>query len=552
MLKKGSGVRLVAAGICAALMVGPLAGCQPQSGGTSGGTSSDELLEFEFYRNYSWDVGRYEFDETNDISKWVIDNKKVKVNFSWPGGSAEDKFTLMVASDTLPEVVMIPRDSTWLNLISKDGKSDKILALDEFYEKYEGYRTNVSQEVVDFTRVNGKIYGILNWPKMGDGWMGYGTGLIINRDMYEELGSPDISTLDGLYQYLKKVKEADPTVVPLQPGSGEVTFGLIWCSFGEGRIPEDTYGIMRKDVDGKLVHIINDPKFPDFIKYLRKLYQEGLISPEYSIEMSEPVMDKLKKSKVAVFCGVDGINVADSARSILEAAGRENPYDSVPLPAAPGVSADDIVSGQSSNVGWNVICLTNNANMKDGEFVEGRAEAIYAYLDWVFSNEGQRLMLCGPEGELWEGLDENDFPIFKPGKSLNLSSEEMKKLPIGQFMYPGNASYVDALKNSIYSTMAPEEREWRVNQQMKYANQLRDTTEFTGIESIDDNEISQIYVRADDYWKAKMVELVVGDEDVDTMIATIKKDLYGSYSYGVYEEYATKVWQENREKMNLS
>ncbi len=512
--------------------------------------AEDELLEFEFYRNYSWDVGKYEFDETNLISKWVIDNKKVKVNFTWPGGSAEDKFNLMVASNTLPEVIMIPRDSTWLNLISEDGLSDKIMPLDDFYNKYEGYRTNVAKETVDFTRINGKIYGMLNWPKQGD-WMGYGTGLVINRKIYEQLGSPDISTLDGLYEYLKMVKAADPSIVPFQPASAEVTFGLLWCCFGEGRIPEDSYGIMRRDVDGKLVHIINDPKFPEFIAYLRKLYKEGLISPEYSIEMAEPIMTKLKKQQVAVFCGVDGINTADSARSILEAAGRENPYDVVPLPAANGVDPSTIVSGQSSAVGWNVICITQNANYKDGKYVEGRAEAIYAYLDWVFSNEGQRLMLCGPEGELWEGLDENDFPIFKEGKSLNLTSEEMKRLPVGNFMYPGNASYVDSLKNTLFGTQDPSERSWTVNQQMKFANQLREATEFTGIESIDDLEISRIYVRADDYWKGKMVELVVGDEDIGSMIATIKNDLYGSYEYGRYEEYATRVWKENRVKMNL-
>lgn len=542
-------VRMLSLILCLMFLLCTLTSCKKNEEGTSGEEKSD-LLEFEFYRDYSWDVGKYEFDETNLISKWVIDNKKVKVNFTWPGGSAEDKFNLMVASNTLPEVIMIPRDSTWLNLISSDGLSDKILPLDEFYYKYEGYRTNVDAATVDFTRVNGKIYGMLNWPKQGE-WMGYGTGLVINKKIYEELGSPDISTLDGLYEYLKMVKAADPSIVPFQPASGEVTFGLLWCCYGDGRIPEDTYGIMRKDVDGKLVHIINDPRFPEFISFLRKLYKEALISPEYSIEMAEPIMTKLKKQKVAVFCGVDGINVADSARSVLEAAGRENPYDCVPLPAAPGTDPATIVSGQSSAVGWNVICLTQNANYENGVYVEGRAEAIYAYLDWVFSNEGQRLMLCGPEGELWEGLDENDFPIFKEGKSLNLTSDEMKRIPVGNFMYPGNASYVDSLKNDLFGKLDPSELSWTNIQQMKFANQLREATEFTGIESIEDMEISQIYVRADDYWKGKMVELVVSDDDIDTMLATIKTDLYGSYQYGRYEEYATNVWKENRVKMNL-
>ncbi len=537
-------VRRLMVAILAIVMVLSLAGCKSNNDSQK---KADDLLKFEFYRNYAWDVGKYPFDETNEIAKWVINNKKVKVNFTWPGGSAEDKLNLMVASDSLPEVIMVSRDSVWLDLINKG----KLMPLDDFYEKYEGYRNNVARETVDFTRINGHIYGILNWPR-DEGFLGYGTGLVINRKIYEELGSPDISTLDGLYKYLKMVKEADPSIVPLQPGSNEVTFALLWCCFGGGRVPEDSYGITRNPVDGKLVHVINDPRFPEFIKYLRKLYQEGLISPEYSIEMAEPIMDKLKKRKVAVFCGADGINVADSARSILEAAGKENPYDCVPLPAAPGVDPQTIVSGQAGVVGWNVICLTNNAGKINGKEVEGRAEAIYAYLDWVFSNEGQRLMLCGPEGELWQGLDENDFPIFKEGKSLNLTGEELKRLPVGQFMYPGNATYVDSLKNTLFADADPAKQDWRTNQQLKFINQLRETTCFTGIESIEDEEISRIYVRADDYWKAKMVELVMGKEDVDTMLATIKNDLYDSYQYGKYEEYATKVWQENLMKMGLA
>lgn len=520
-----------------------------QSAATKGAAGAGELLEFEFYRNYTWDVGKYPFDETNKIAKWVIDNKRVKVNFTWPGGGdANDRFNIMVASNALPEVIMISRDDTWTKLISKDGKNDKIMALDDFYGKYSGYRTNVSQEVVNFTKVNNRIYGILNWPKTGD-WKGFGTGLILNDEIYQGMGSPKLDTLDDLYMYLKEVKEADPSIVPLQPGTGESNFGLLWSAYGEGRTPAETYGITKRPVNGKLLHVINDPRFPEFAKYLRKLYAEGLISQEYSIELGEPIKDKLKRRKVAVFCGFDGINEGDSARSILEAAGKANPYNAYPVPAAPGVDRQTIVSGESSAVGWNVICLTNNADKKNGEVVPGRAEKIYEYLDWVFSNEGQRIMLCGPEGELWKGVDEKDFPVFLPGKTMNLSAEEMKTLPLGQFMYPGNTSYVDSLKMHLNKNLDPSQREWRVNQQLKFVNNLKEATEFTGIESIADEEVRQVYVRADDYWKSKLVELVVGTEDVDAIISKVKSELYQKYDYAKYEEYATKVWQENLKKM---
>lgn len=514
-------------------------------------SNDTDILEFQFFRNYSWDVGKYPFDETNKISKWIIDNKKVKVNFTWPGGgNANDKLNIMTATNALPEVIMVARDVTWMNLISKDGKSDKVIALDEYFNKYTGYRENVAKECVDFTRVNNKIYGILNWPTKGS-WLGYGTGIVINTEIYKSIGSPKLDTMEDLYNYLKAVKEKDSTIIPLQPGSSEVTFGLLWCGFGDGRTPEDSYGLMRRPINGKLVHVINDPKFPEFIKYLRKLYSEGLISQEYSIETPEPIMDKMKKRKVAVFCGFDSINVADSARSILEAAGKANPYEAYPIPAAAGVDRKTIVSGGGGMIGWNVICLTNNAKNKDGKLVPGREEAIYKYLDWVFSNEGQRVMLCGPEGELWQGLDSDNFPIFKPGKSLNLTAAETNVLPIGQFMYPGDKNYVDSLKNKIYAAMQPSQREWRVNQQLKFANQLKATDEYTGIDIISDNNISQIYVRADDYWKSKMVAFVTESGDVDVMISEAKSELYTVYNFGEYEEYANNVWKENRTKLKL-
>jgi len=356
---------------------------------TSQNSSSNEgLLEFEFFRNYAWDVGRYPFDETNLISKWIIENKKVKVNFTWPsGGNPNEKLNIMVATDSLPEVIMISRDQTWTSLISKDGTKDKVIPLDHYYEKYEGYRTNVSKEVVDFTRINGKIYGILNWPKNKE-WKGYGSGMILNDELYKQLGSPKLDTLDQFYDYLKLVKSNTQGIIPLQPGAGELTFGMIWSCYGEERVPVETYGIMLRPIDGKLRHVINDPKFPDFISYLRKLYKEGLISQEYAIEMPEPVKDKLKRQKVAVYMAISAIDDADNARSILEAAGRTNPYEAYELPAAPGVDKNSIVTGTSSMVGWNVICLTNNAKMDNGKVNMRKEERIYEYLDWVFLRKG--------------------------------------------------------------------------------------------------------------------------------------------------------------------
>lgn len=535
-------------------VVSVAAGCRSEDKGKKdepAASGEEELLEFEFFRNYAWDVGKYTFDETNKIAKWVIDNKKIKVNFTWPGGGNEnEKLNIMVATNSLPEVIMVARDQTWTNLVSKDGTKDKILALDEYYNKYEGYRTNVDKEVVDFTRINGKIYGMLNWPKHGD-WKGFGTGIVVNNDLYMQLGSPKLDTLDDLYNYLKLVKEKAPNMVPLQPGSGEVTFGLLWSAFGEERFASETYGIMQRPIDGKLRHVINNPRFPEFIKYLRKLYKEGLISQEYSIEMPEPVKDKLKRSRVAVYISFAGVDDADTARSILEAAGKTNPYEVYPVPAAPDVDKDSIITGDSKKVGWNVICITNNAKIKNGKENLRKAERIYEYLDWVFSNEGQRLMLCGPEGELWEGTDEKGFPIFKPGKSLKLTADEMKQLPVGQFMYPGNASFVDSLKMHLSALQSPDQREWRVNQQLKFVNKLKEATEYTGIETIEDMEISHIYVRADDYWRAKMVEFVVGNDDVDSMISVVKNELYKSYNYDKYEDYATSIWLNNRKRMGL-
>lgn len=512
--------------------------------------SNEEVLEFQFFRNYAWDVGKYPFDETNKIGKWVMDNKKIKVNFTWPGGgNPNEKLNIMVATDSLPEVIMIARDKTFSDLISKDETKSNIIPLDEFYNKYEGYRTNVAQDVVDFTKINDKIYGMLNWPKKGD-WLGYGTGLVLNEEYYKQLGSPKLDTLDDLYNYLKTVKEKDSAIIPLQPGANEVTFGLLWAAFGEKRVPADTFGLTQRPINGELKHIVNDPKFPEFIKYLRKLFKEGLISEEYAIDQDEQVKDKLKRRKVAVFASTDGVQAADTTRGILEAAGKTNPYEAYELPAAPGVEKSTIVTGTSSKLGWNVICLTNNANKTNGKEVPGKAEKIYKYLDWVFSPEGQTVMLCGPEGELWKGVDKNGFPIFLPGKSMKQNDDERMLLPLGKYMYPGNTDFVDAFKMNFNKSLPADQISWQDRQQLKFVNKLDpEPPEFSDIRIIDDNAISQIYVRADDYWRAKMVEFVTKDDDIDTMIKVAKDELYTNYAYGKYEQYATNVWQKAKEKI---
>ena len=504
----------------------------------------DEPITFDIYMNYSWWAINPPFDGNNKIAKWVIDNKGVTVNYKWASGDEREKLNLMLATDDLPDVIVMEKDDMYKKMISMGS----LVPLDEFINKYDGYKNAISEETRNLSKVDGKIYGILNYANSSD-WLGFGTAPIINDKIYKQLGSPKLETLEDFVAYLDMVKKADlkidgKPVIPLQYKSGEAYGNYFWSAWGENRTPEE-FITFRPVKDGKISFVMNDPKYPEFAAFVNKLYREGYVNKDAFVEKQDQVNEKLSTGRVAVYIGSDGGSQVNTARQALEKAGSDITYSYITPVAAAGVDKSTVKTTSKSTLGWNIVAITKKA--KD-------PERIYKYLDWIMSTEGQRTMFFGPKGELWDEVDADGHPVLKPGKTLALTQDEAKVLPLQAYAIPAYSPFYDQAKMKINSALPEGQKDWTISEQerVKLSKYTYDITQFNNLDPVGGTDEAKIIADVRDYVEDQLTKMVTSktEEEALKVVNTTIAEVYKK-GFEKVEKVANERWQENQKQMGI-
>ena len=432
-------------------------GSSGTDGGSDGGggdvstttpPSERDFFEFEYYWNYDWaDTSPVWGADT--VSGTLKDMFNIGLRITKPDIDPDQMMGIMITSGELPDVMMIERDAIYQQLI----ELDMLLPLDEYiagstYEELLGHGT------INMSRVNGNVYGLLNWatsePTGNNGWA-------VNRDIWEELGSPPLDTTEQMLNYLITVRDAGLTVggapvIPLQFSTNFFMVEQAMASFGI----RDMDGVT--DINGDLKLYMTAPRAEEAFLWLNRLWNEGLINSDHFVETSEQVSEKLSIGRVAVYCGNDITSrLATDIRSVFLSNNPGNDYLVIHPPAAPGINQSEVWNTTWYSLGWNVIVFTKNAPHPD---------RIFELIDYVHSNEGSLLTYQGPQGILWDELDADGFPIMtRP--LVDLSAEERDALGVnGMWTLLGNAPFWDLSKVADNNRQPPDQKDWTTSAQV--------------------------------------------------------------------------------------
>lgn len=310
----------------------------------------------------------------------------------------ETQLTLMVAGDELPD--MLAGCSMNVSDVNEWGEEGYFLDLSEyidlmpnlqaFFEKYP--------ELEAFcTTSDGHIYGL---PKLRVDMTDRLTRSFINKQWLENLGLSMPTSIDEYYDVLVAFKEQDANgngdpndEVPLLFTSDEGGYSAIEKTLLDafGIYTSDINYILQADENGKVELAHTGDKYKEYLRFLNKLYKEGLMEQEAFTITSDEVTTRQQNEIYGSFgCG--------SAPFVM--ANKDISYDANWLALA-GLYSD---FNKERNVSisspvQNSILVAVNGNVEN-------PEAMARFIDYFYTEEGMLSATKGYDGVTFDMVDD--------------------------------------------------------------------------------------------------------------------------------------------------
>lgn len=536
--------RMIAVGMCL-LMFGSMLGCagtnenkvteQTQSSETIGWkkyAAEQNPVTLNWYINYSWfpmDWGK------NMVSKQITKDTGVNINFVTPAGNQEETINALVASDSLPDIVTL---GWWEPQINDMIKNKMVYALNELADQYDPYFYEVTDPTVVnwYSDENGDIYGYPNsayTPEAVETHSNIGSNqtFLVRKDIYEAIGSPDMTTQEGFEAAVKKAVEMFPEVdgkslIPI----GSHIFEENGCNSFDNFLMN--FLAVPYEKDGKLYDRHTDPEYLSWLKFFRKLGEEGYLSSDIFVDQRTQMNEKVAEGRY--FCMLyQRTDIADQESTLYE----KNPdsiYIAVDGPK--NSKGDDYVLPTNTINGWTLTLISKNCKHPD--------RAI-AFLDYMMSEEGQKMISLGVEGEMYDMVDEK--AVLKDDVRKLLTTDRKKY----DELYGADDAYW-MLQNNVMQLDWMPEKQYPLNQMEEWTYPY---TRYLGeyeVTKQDDSEMSRINSRIDKLWGKTLPRLLLAksDEEFDQLFETFveERETLG-YSQLVKEHQ--KTMEENKKRLGM-
>lgn len=190
--------RLFAMLLCSALLLG--------ASGCGGGMSPDPSrpagesgrVELKWYINFSWYNTPW---GGNAVSDAITEKAGVDITFVSPAGSETETPDALIAGNNLPDLVTL---GWWEDQLSAIIDKSMVYALNELADEYDPYFWQAAdEERLNWYRLaDGNVYCYPNssyapWDYGEDARIGSDQTFLVRKDIYEAIGSPDMTTTCG-------------------------------------------------------------------------------------------------------------------------------------------------------------------------------------------------------------------------------------------------------------------------------------------------------------------------------------------------------------------
>ncbi|WP_308636243.1 type 2 periplasmic-binding domain-containing protein [Paenibacillus silvisoli] len=244
--------------------------------------------------------------ESNDVQKWFEENLNVKPKMAWSTSDQnfafEQKVSLLIAANNIPDVLSISVDPNGLSILKKLIKADMIEDLTKVYEDYASPFLKESialggPDALKSVSSDGKLYAI---PSIAD----VETAIPViwtRKDWLDQVGLPEPQTLDDVEKTLAAFKDKfGAGVLPSQQniyGADTNSFDFVFGAY-------NSYpGQWIRTADGSVGYGSVQPEMKSALERLAKWYKDGLIAPDFIMKDSNKSVEPIAQGKAGIFQG---------------------------------------------------------------------------------------------------------------------------------------------------------------------------------------------------------------------------------------------------------
>ncbi|MDF2837592.1 MAG: hypothetical protein K0Q63_3232, partial [Paenibacillus sp.] len=411
-------------------------------------------------------------------SKYITEKTGVNVKLEVPSGDANEQLTLMMTSGQLPDLISM---GSWETAVKKLWEGDHVYALNELADQYDPYFFKVAGDgtLKWYRQPNGNTYGIPNdsySPNLmrETGMTAANQTFLVRKDLYEEMGSPDLSTPEGFLNALQTLKDqyAEYKGQPMSPffAQGNVPYGMTEYLQNLLAIPHEQ--------EGKVYDRLTDPNYVTWLKTFRTAYERGLINVDFLVDSDTQVEEKTNNARY--FMMIREWNGMAAVNPMLAASANPDSYY-IAVDGPQNASGDSAKLFPGNMDGWMVTMISKSTK---------NPERAIRFLSYMASEEGQRDLFLGKEGETWETVDGK--PQAKP-ELVDMLASDIEKL---EKEYGIMDTYW-MMRNPVIVNQWRPEKAAVIKQMEDFANAQADIDSgiYKGLDPLGDSEVAVAWSR---------------------------------------------------------
>lgn len=429
-------------------------------------------------------------------SKYITEKTGVNVKIEVPSGEANEHMTLMMTSGQLPDIISM---GSWETAVKKLWEGDHVYALNELAEQYDPYFFKVAGDgtLKWYRQENGNTYGIPNdsySPNLmhETGMTAANQTFLVRKDLYEEMGKPDLTTPEGFLNALQLLKDnySDYKGQPISPffAQGNVPYGMTEYLQNLLAVPYEK--------DGTVYDRMTDPDYIAWLKTFRTAYERELINVDFLVDSDTQVEEKTNNARyfmmIREWTGMTAVN------PMLAASGNPDSYY-IAVDGPQNSKGDSAKLFPGNMDGWMVTMISKSTK---------NPERAIRFLTYLASEEGQMDLFLGKEGETWDMT--GGKPQLKP-ELVQLLDTDIEKL---EKEYGVMDTYW-MMRNPVIVNQWRPEKAPVIKQMEDFANAQADIDSgiYKGLDPLGDSDVAVAWSRISQNWEEVLPELITAKDE---------------------------------------